>query len=296
MAMNLVVGATGKLGSDICRLMSAQGRPLRAMVRPTSDSAKVEQLRSLGAEIVVGNLRDPTSLAAACSGVTTVFSTVSACPVSYQPPENTIQNVDIEGLTNLIDTAKASGVQHLIYTSFSGQINVVCPLERAKRTVEARLKNSGLTYTILRPSFYMESWLGPGIGFDYANATARIYGSGHNPISWISRYDVAQFAVACLDNPAARNATLEMGGPQALSPLEVVDIFEKVNGKPFTVQHVPEAALTGQLAEATDDLAKTFPGLMLAYAHGDAIDMGQTLQAFPLQLTTVQEYAQRVLG
>jgi uncharacterized protein YbjT (DUF2867 family) len=294
--MNLVVGATGSLGSEICRLLAAQGKPLRAMVRPTADAAKVEQLKGLGAEIVRGDLHDPASLAVASRGATAVISTVSAVPNTYQPPDNTIQNVDIEGVTNLIAAAVAAKVSHFVYTSFSENINVESPLVRAKRTVEERLKASGLTYTILRPSYFMESWLTPMVGFDPGKSTAAIYGTGQQRISWISRSDVAQFAVASLDNPAARNATLELGGPQALSPLEVVSIFERLSGKPFTVQCVPEEALAGQMAAATDDLAKSFPGLMLCYAHGDAIEMRKMLQAFPIRMTTVEQYARRVLG
>ena len=80
--------------------------------------------------------------------------------------------------------------------------------------------------------------------------------------------DVAQFAVRCLDNPAARNATLELGGPEALSPLEAVSIFEKVGGKPFEVQHVPVEALQGQLAAATDPMQASFTGLMIGVADG----------------------------
>jgi len=294
--MNLVVGATGSLGSEICRLLAAQGKPLRAMVRPTADAAKAEQLKSLGAEVVQGSLHDPASLAAACRGATAVISTVSACPNSYQPPDNTIQNVDVEGVKKLIDAAVTAKVSHFIYTSFSGQIDEDFPLRNAKRAVEKHLKASGLTYTILRPSYFMEAWLTPMVGFDPGNATAAVYGTGRQRISWISRNDVAQFAVASLDNPAARNATLEMGGPQALSPMQVVGIFEKLVGKPFTVQYVPEDALAGQMAAATDDLAKSFPGLMLSYAHGDAIDMKGMLQAFPIRMTTVEAYARRVLG
>jgi uncharacterized protein YbjT (DUF2867 family) len=102
--------------------------------------------------------------------------------------------------------------------------------------------------------------------------------------------------VACLDHPAARNATLELGGPEALSPLEVVRIFEGVGGRPFEVQHVPEEALRAQLAEAADSLQQSFAGLMLCYAAGDPIDIRATLQAFPLQLTSVRDYARRVLS
>jgi NADH dehydrogenase len=294
--MNLVVGSTGLLGSEICRRLAAKGKAVRALVRSTSDQAKVDALKECGAEIVVGDVRDRASLDAACQGAVSVISTVSAVPFSYQPGENDIQSVDLEGLTNLIGAARAAGVQHFVYTSFSGQIDIDCPLSRAKRAVEKRLKENGLTYTILHPSFFTEVWLSAALGFDVANAKAQVYGSGKNPISWISFLDVAQFAVDSLDNPAARNATLPMGGPQALSPLEVVRIFEEVGGRPFEVQLVPEEALAAQQKEATDPMQQTFPALMRGYAGGDAIDMGETLKAFPIELTSVREYAQRALG
>jgi uncharacterized protein YbjT (DUF2867 family) len=294
--MNLIAGATGTLGSEICRQLADQGKPVRALVRTTSDPETVEALRNCGAEIVRGDLRDRASLDAACQGVTAVISTVSSMPFSYVPGENDIACVDLAGLTSLIEAAQAAGVQHFVYTSFSGNIDLDCPLRNAKRTVEQRLKGSGLTYTVLRPSCFMESWFSPMVGFDAANATAQIYGTGENPISWISYADVAQFAVASLDNPAARNATIEMGGPEALSPLAAVQIFEELGGRPFAVQHVPVEALEAQQKEATDPMQQSFAGLMRCVAAGDPIDMQDTLQAFPMQLTSVRDYARRVLG
>ena len=78
--MNLVVGATGHLGLEICRQLAAQGKPLRVMVRATTDPAKVELLRGLGAEIVHGTLHDPASLVKACRGITTVICTPGLLP------------------------------------------------------------------------------------------------------------------------------------------------------------------------------------------------------------------------
>lgn len=293
--MNLVIGATGFLGNEICRQLTEQGKPVRALVRNTSDQAKVSALKRYGVEIVQGNVRDRASLDAACQGVTAVISTISSMPMSYQPEENNIQTVDIDGVTNLIHAAKAAGVQQFIYTSFSGQIDLDFPLRNAKRTIEQRLKESGLAYTILRPSYFMEVWLSPIVGFDYANANVRIYGNGQNPISWIAIRDVAQFAVASLENPSARNATLELGGPEGLSPLQVVKIFEEIGGKSFKVEYVPAEALKEQQQGATDPMQQSFAGLMRCYAQGDAINMQATLKAFPLQLTSVKEYAKRVL-
>ena len=294
--MNLVVGATGILGGEICRQLVTAGKPVRALVRSTSDQAKADALKALGIETAVGDVRDRASLDAACQGIKAVISTVSAVPLSYQPGENDIQSVDIDGVMNLIAAAQAAGVEHLIYTSFSGNLDLDFPLRNAKRTVEQHLKGSGLTYTILRPSCFMEAWLSPALGFDAANAKATIYGTGEQPLSWISFRDVARFAVASLDNPAARHATLELGGPEALSPLEVVQIFEQASGKRFEVQHVPEQALAAQQASATDALEQTFSGLMRCYAQGDLVDMDEVLATFPIKLTAVKDYATRVVA
>lgn len=294
--MILVVGSTGLLGSEISRQLAAAGKPVRAMVRPTSDPAKVDGLRECGAEIVKGDLRDRSSLDAACQGVDAVISTVSSMPFSYVAGENDIQTVDLEGLRSLIDAAQAAVVQHFMYTSFSGQIDLECPLRNAKRAVEKDLQESGLTYTILRPSCFNEVWLSPAVGFDHANGKARIYGSGENPISWISYPDVAQFAVDSLDNRAARNAALELGGPDALSALEVVKIFEKASGREFELEHVPLEALEAQRQSATDAMQESFAALMCCVAMGDTIDMRETLKAFPVQLTSVQDYAAAAVG
>src|SRR5262249_2894690 len=143
------------------------------------------------------------------------------------------------------------------------------PLRNAKRTVEKYLKDSGISYTILRPSFFMEVWLGPHTGFDYANAKAIIFGEGNSKISWISFADVARFAAASVTNDEAKNAVFELGGPEALSPLDVVRIFEDVSGKKFVIQHVPEDVLVAQRNAATEPVLQTLAALQLAYAKGD---------------------------
>ncbi len=294
--MYLIIGATGMVGGEISHLLSGEQQPVRGLIRTTSDQAKVDQLKASGVEVIQGNLRDYASLQAACKGVSAVISTASSMPFSYTPGDNDIRNVDSEGLKNLIRAAKAAGVKHFIYTSFSGNMDLDFPLRNAKRSVEKYLQESGLNYTILRPSYFTEAWLSPVVGFDASNAKAMIYGSGKNPISWISYLDVAKFAVASLTNPKAHNATLELGGPEALSPLEVVRIFEKVGRKTFEVQFVPEEALEAQQKAASDPMQQSFTGLMRCYAQGDPIDMQETLRSFPIKLSSVEDYAQRVLA
>lgn len=292
--MNLVVSASGFLGGEVCEELIAQGLPVRGMVRKTSDPARVSWLKGLGIEVVNGDLRDRASLDKNCQGVDAVIAT-STSVFTYVPGENDIQRLDLQGLINLVDAARAAGVKHFIYTSFSGNIDYDFPLRNAKRAVEKHLIASGMVYTILRPSFFMEAWLTPPLGFDFPNAKATIYGSGQNSMSWISRRNVAQFAVESLRNPAAHNAILELGGPETLTPLQVVKIFEQVGGQPFELAYVPAEIFVEQQKAATDDLQKTFPGLMLAYVQGDPIDMTAIQKTFPIKLTTVQEYAQRVL-
>jgi uncharacterized protein YbjT (DUF2867 family) len=289
--MNLVVGATGLLGSEICQLLVTEGKPVRGLVRPNSDRTKVERLQGLGAEIVRGDLKDRSSLAAACQGIKAVISTASAT-LSRQEGDS-IQSVDRDGQLALIDAAKVAGVERFVLISFPN-MNVEFPLQTAKREVEQHLKESGMTYTILQPSFFMEVWLSPALGFDAANATAQIYGSGRNKISWISYEDVARFAVASLDNAAANNTEIEVGGPEALSSLEVVKIFEELGGKAFTLQHVSEEQLRAQKEGATDSLQESFAGLMISCAQGSVVDMREALVKFPMQLRSVSEYARKI--
>ena len=116
--MILVVGATGLVGRQICRLLAASGKPTRAMVRATSDQAKVDELRSLGADVVQGDLRDPGSIQAACQGVSAIIATASSMPFAYRPGENTPETTDEGGYLCLIDAACEAGVQQFIYTSF----------------------------------------------------------------------------------------------------------------------------------------------------------------------------------
>jgi NADH dehydrogenase len=286
--VNLVVGATGILGGEICRLLAERDAPLRALVRETSDPAKVESLRKLGAETVEGDLKDRESLAAACAGTAVVVSTASS--TISRADGDTIESVDRDGQLALVDAAVAAGVGRFVYVSFT-EMAVDSPLQGAKRAVEQRLQESELDYTILRPTHFMEVWLGPAVGFDVANATARIHGSGERKVSWISFRDVARLAVASLDDSELRRATVEFGGPEALSPLDAVRIFEEETGRTFALEHVPEEALERELETATDSLAQSFAALMLATARARRV-----APANLPGLRSVRDYARELTG
>ena len=290
--MILVVGATGIVGSEICRRLAGRSEKVRGLIRATSSAEKVEFLRSCGVEGVVGDLKNPDSLAVACRDVDAVISTASAT-MSRQPGDS-IDSVDELGQLQLVNAAKAAGVRQFIFTSFRRPAGISFPLADAKARVEHAIAT--MNFTVVQASFFMEVWLSPALGFDYANAAARIYGPGTRPVSWVSFSDVAEMCVLALRNPAAERRIIEFGGPEMLSPNEVVARFEGIAGRQFKREHIADEALHAQLEGATDPLQKSFAGLMLSYSSGDAINMTSIQKEFGIVLTNIDQYARGVLG
>ena len=289
--MILVVGATGLLGTRICERLRAERQPVRALVRRTSNSDKVNALRSLGCELATGDLKDPPQIQAACQGISALISTASST-LSRQPGDS-IESVDLQGQLALANAAKTAGVKRFVFVSFRDDPTVQYPLTQAKRSVEHAIED--LDFTSIQASYFMEVWLSPALGFDYMNARARIYGSGSKPMSWVSYRDVAEFCIAPVLRSVASRSILAVGGPEALTPLEVVKIFEEEGGRAFEVETISETKLREQFDSATDSLEKSFAGLLLQYAHGEAIDMRALLESIPVRLTSVREYARAVL-
>lgn len=286
--MDLVVGATGLLGQQIALGLRRQGRPVRALVRGGTRHEKAGSLLSAGIEIVDADLTKPETLPGACSGVETVLCTATSMP---HGKDDGLRRVDHDGTLALIDSAERSGVHHFVYTSYSGKIREDSPLETAKRDCEKHLLAARMRFTILRPSYFMEMWLSPALGFDPASGRARIYGSGEGKVSYISLHDVVAFALAVAANPSHPSAFLEMGGPAPLSQLDAVGIFERALGKKVQLEKVPLTALDEQ-HRSTDPLQKTFGALMTAYAKGDAIPGSlETARQYGVTLHSVSDYA-----
>jgi uncharacterized protein YbjT (DUF2867 family) len=290
--MILIVGATGLLGGAICQKLASRGEKVRALVRTTSAKEKVEALRSAGVELCVGDLKDPDSLAAACRGVDAVISTASST-LSRQAGDS-IESVDGAGQMSLVDEAKAANVGRFLFVSFRRPPGLSFALGDAKGNIEKAI--ASMNFTVVQASYFMEVWLSPALGFDYANATARICGPGSSPVSWVSFVDVAEMCAVGIRHPAAERRTIEFGGPEAISLMNVVDRFERIGGKTFKVEHVPEEMLRAQYEGATDSMQKTFAALMLGSVRGDAMDMRAVAEEFGIKLASVDEYAHGVLG
>ncbi|HKN34434.1 MAG TPA: SDR family oxidoreductase [Terriglobales bacterium] len=284
----LVVGATGLVGKQIALRLRKKGAAVRALVRGGASRAEAKALLDAEAEVVDGDLTRPETLASACAGVQTIVCTATSMP---EAKDDGLKRVDRDGVLGLIAAAEQAGVKKFVYLSYSGNKKFDSPLETAKRDCERRLLASQMQAIILRPTYFMEMWLSAMLGFDPANGTARIYGSGEAPASYISAFDVADFAVATALASDTGNQVLELGGPEPVSQLQAVRIFENELHKKFSLQHVPVDALQEQ-HRSTDPLQKTFGALMLGYAAGEVIPMGRdNATRYGVRLHSVDDYA-----
>jgi uncharacterized protein YbjT (DUF2867 family) len=290
--MILVVGATGILGMEICSQLRAANKPVRALVR--HGSPREAALRAQGVEIVSGDIASRTALESACAGVTTVISTATA--MASKEKGNSLRAVDRDGQLRLVDAARKSGVAHFIFISLSPHLREIAPLIRYKREVAAAARKSGMAWTILQPSAFMEIWLSKFLGWDFEKARAMIFGSGDCPVSWISVSDVARYAVLAVDDARLRNHDVPLGGPEPLSANAVKRIFEEVSGRSYSSRKAPAGilGLISPLVARIDDRVGSGMSLGSQMAKGDVV--GSKLQdELGLKLTTVRSYAVRAL-
>jgi len=284
----LVVGATGLVGSEVCSRLREAGHTVRALVRRTSDPGKRQALEDRGVELFYGDLKDPASLVRACEGSDAVISTASST-FSRQPGDG-IDSVDADGQLALVAAAREAQVSHFVFVSFRENPTIQFPLTKAKRAVERALIESGMPYTILQASYFMEVWLSPALGFDIANRKVRLLGDGTAPVSYVSYHDLAHAAAGVIDQPLARNAVVEFGGPDALSQRDVIRMVETAGGGPIATESVSEADLEAQRQAATDPMQQSFCGLMLQCARGDAMNPSRSRELLPFARTSVHQY------
>jgi hypothetical protein len=137
---------------------------------------------------------------------------------------------------------------------------------------------------------FMETWLSAMVGFDLPSGKVQVVGTGDQRLSFISVGDVAEFAARCVDHPEAENQIIELGGPEAVSPLEVARIAQEMGGVQIDIERIPTEAVQQQRAAASNPTEESFATLTLDGLKGDEIDMSTTLERFPIELTSVREY------
>lgn len=234
--MILIVGGSGTLGRLVARHLLAAGEPVRVMTRyPESASA----LRDAGAEIVGGDLTNKQSLSQACTGVERV---VAAAHSLLGRGRYASTKVDLQGHCELIDVARSKGVRHFVYTSahFSDPAFEAIPFVRIKQQVEQHLRASGLSHTILRPTAFMDFHAHVLLGKPVIEGKrVVIFGRGERPRNFVAASDVARFAVRSLKEESLAGQAIDIGGPENLSNLEVVRIYEAASARTAKVIRVP---------------------------------------------------------
>jgi NADH dehydrogenase len=296
--MILVAGATGRLGGTIARRLLEQGREVRILVRHNSPSEELAKqglatsagsLIEAGAHPVYGDLKDRASLDPACDGIETVITTANSV---LRGGEDNLQTVDVQGNRNLIDAAKAAGVQQFIFTSALGaDLNSPVPLNQAKGATDAYLRGSGMPHTILAPNAFMEVWAGMVVGMPLqAGRAVTLVGESRRLHTFISQGDVAAFAVAAVGHPAAMNQCLYLGGPEPLCWRDVVATFERVLGREVPVQFVnPGEPLPG--------LPEAVVGLLAGMeTYDSAMDTSGLARTFGVELTPLESVARAMLA
>jgi uncharacterized protein YbjT (DUF2867 family) len=290
--MILVVGASGALGRTAVRRLLGERRRVRALTRRPE---RLDDLRRLGAEVVAGDLLDGASLRRACVDVRQVFTTANSFLGSGR---SSPVRVDVPGNRNLIAAAEQAGVEHFVFTSalglerFSG-----VDYFRAKLASERQLRGGRMPWTILRPAAFMETWgklLGEPV---LRGAPVRIVGDGRRRSNYVCLDDVAAMVLRVLDTPGSRGDIVEFGGPEQLTALEIVEIFERLLARHARRQHAPAVlmrAAAGVLRPFNPVLARQLRLAVLgATTEEPPIDMTSVLARYPIPQTRFEDWAGR---
>lgn len=232
--MILVAGGSGTLGKRLLKLLADRGLDVRILSR---DATKARSLVGDQVEIVSGDVRDPAAAERAVVGARTVISAITGFGPSRGVSPRT---VDWDGNANLIRAAKATGVEHFVMLSiYQAASDHPIELFRMKYRAEEELRRSGLAWTIIRPTAYMETWLGI-LGAPLLDAgSTRIFGRGTNPMNFVSCRDVARYVELAVTDDAMRGATVEVGGPDDYTIEQVVQTFQALTGATGKVSHIP---------------------------------------------------------
>lgn len=248
--MILVTGAAGKTGRQVIRRLADAGTEVRALVHAPE---QVEPLLALGArEGCVGDLLESADVSRAMDGVQAVYH---ICP-NVHPRE-----VEIGG--SVISAALGAGVDHLVFHS------VLCPDVEAmphhwlKFRVEQKLKESGLTFTILRPCAYMQNLL-PQRPLMAKRGKLEVPYAVEAKLSVVDLQDVAEAAAKILSEPGHEGRTYELCGPEPISHRRMAREWGTALGRPVEAVAIDPAEWAKQARSsgfgdyAIDALLKMF--------------------------------------
>ncbi|QFS46036.1 SDR family oxidoreductase [Nostoc sphaeroides] len=233
--MFLITGATGGIGRRVVRLLRQREESVRAFVRLTS---RYSELEHRGAEIFIGDLLEDRDIQKASRGVKYV--------ISAHGSDSDALSLDYRANIELIDQAKANGVEHFVFISVLGADRGYedAPVFKAKRAVERYLSASGLNYTILRPSGLASNLL-PLVEQFRQTGLYLLIGDRKNRTSIVSTDDLAKIVVDSVTVEGARNQILPVGGPDILLREDIPRIFGRIFNKQPVIINSPLFAIDG---------------------------------------------------
>ncbi|HET7026725.1 MAG TPA: SDR family oxidoreductase [Candidatus Limnocylindrales bacterium] len=294
--MIAIFGGTGNLGRELVPLLAAQGSPIRVISR----HGRAPDARSWPANVqdVAGDLRDRAVLDAALDGVDTVVSAISG--FGGRDPLGS-RAVDRDGNIALIEAAQRRGVTTFVMLSIhdAGPRHPIA-LFRDKWAAEEALRSSGLSWTIIRPTAYLEAWLELVGGPLVETGRTRIFGTGRNPVNFVSVVDVARFVQLAIADPSVRPSAIEVPGPENLTLDQLAALVETASGRAGRKDHVPRAMLRA-VRLATGTFKPTMSALVGAALVMDTSDMAVDgpahRNAFPsIPSTTAADVARRMFA
>ncbi|MCG8401248.1 MAG: complex I NDUFA9 subunit family protein [Firmicutes bacterium] len=237
--MILVTGGTGLVGRHLVSALLKKGCPVRCLVRSTDKAA---QILPSGVELVKGDINDSAAATKACKGVDRVFHLVA---VIREKGDATFEHINVEGTLNLVIAAGQAGVKHFVHMSALGACdNPRFTYVYSKWRGEETVKQSGLTWTILRPSLIY------GSGFNFFDRLMQsmqfsprpfvpVPGKGGALFQPMFVEDVARCLVKIMENPSMTGKIIEIGGPEHLSYAGMLDLLlERLGEKRYKV-YVP---------------------------------------------------------
>lgn len=230
--MILVTGATGMFGSRVARGLLGAGEQVRALVR---DPAKADQLEASGAELAVGDMDRPETLAPALDGVRKVFL--------VSPMDDRIDEREIA----VTQAAKAAGVE-LVIKLYGAVKHHGQSLDRLHLASIDALRDSGLNWALLSPNSVMETSL-----FGQADSikrTGAMWGcAGDGRVGLVAADDAAAAGVALLTGSPEPERSYEVTGPEALSMADVAQRLTAVLGTQISYNDMPEDAFREVLVQ-----------------------------------------------
>ena len=223
--MIAVAGGTGTLGIRLVPLLTGQGHAVRVLTR---DPARAQHLTKLGVEVIRGDVRDPASVERALRGAGTVISAVHgfAGPGRVSPA-----TVDRAGNAGLITATARTGAAFVLVSVVGASPGHPIGLFRAKHAAESTLRASGIPWTVVRATAFMETW-GTIMGRPLqASGKTMVFGRGDNPINFVSATDVAALVGLAATDPGLRGQVFEIGGPDDLTFNQVAAIVQGAAGR-----------------------------------------------------------------